>query len=79
MRRSDRRREMNRESMSHGLGRTCPRCKKFTVIFAGHDSNGVHLLPIRGKFLYPCKHCNWTMECDTKLLEEARGARKSKG
>lgn len=61
---------MTREISNHGIGRTCPRCKTFTVIFSGVGLDGLHLLPVKGKFQYPCRKCAWSMECDTKLLEE---------
>lgn len=62
---------MTKEIGNHGLGRTCPRCKTFTVIFNGVGLDGLHMLPVKGKFQYPCKKCAWSMECDTKLLEAA--------
>lgn len=64
--------EMTKEISNYGLGRTCPRCKTFTVIFSGVGLDGLHLLPVKGKFQYPCKKCAWSMECDTRLLEAYR-------
>lgn len=69
---------MSNTAHTHGLGRTCPRCKTFNLIFSGVDSNGAHLLPVKGKFQYPCANCGWAMECDTKLLESSRDAEKAK-
>ena len=60
---------MTDATQQYGLGRSCPRCKTFTVIFPGIGEDGIHLLPVRGKFQYPCRKCSWAMECDTRLLE----------
>ena len=64
-------RGMVKKLKSDGLGRSCPRCKKFTVIFTGVGPDALHLLPVTGKFKYPCENCGWTLECDTRFLEPA--------
>lgn len=69
---------MPSDYQNSGLGRMCPRCKKFTVIFSGHDLDGVHLLPVKGRFSFPCAHCAWSMDCDTRLLEEINPTKKKK-
>ncbi|MEK7266014.1 MAG: hypothetical protein AAB227_07945 [Pseudomonadota bacterium] len=68
---------MVKKIQSLGLGRSCPRCKKFTVIFSGVGLDAVHLLPVTGKFKYPCGNCSWTLECDTRFLEPAKASDKS--
>ncbi|OFW99731.1 MAG: hypothetical protein A3E78_07025 [Alphaproteobacteria bacterium RIFCSPHIGHO2_12_FULL_63_12] len=68
---------MAKKLQSHGLGRSCPRCRHFTVIFSGVSQEAVHLLPVTGKFKYPCGNCGWTLECDTRFLESAPPPEKS--
>lgn len=69
---------MSESADNYGLGRTCPRCKSFTLIFTGVGLDGLHLLPVKGRFQYPCKKCAWSMDCDTKLLEQRKPAGKAK-
>lgn len=67
---------MAKNQQPYGLGRSCPRCKTFTVIFTGVGLDALHLLPVTGKFKFPCKKCGWTLECDTRFLEAAKTPEK---
>ncbi|HNR76533.1 MAG TPA: hypothetical protein PKM48_05355 [Parvularculaceae bacterium] len=69
---------MAKSATDYGLGRVCPRCKTFTVIFRGVDADALHLLPVTGKFVYPCKKCGWTMECDSRFLVASDAESKTK-
>ena len=60
---------MPARKFNYGLGKTCPKCARFTLIFPGVEPDVVQFIPIRGKFSYPCGHCGNTLFCDSDALE----------